>query len=117
MEISSASRAQVFGLYELSGDGTVLYSRSRGELGLSDASNEVVGRDYFHEIAPFDNTKDLKRHFRRFLTDNRASDTFLFDCLLDNEVVRARVFMTRAYEVDHDHTGGIVILDIRQPGD
>ena len=117
MEIGSARHAHVFGLYELSGDGTVLYSRNRGERGLSEASAEVVGRDYFHEIAPFENTSDLRRHFRRFLTDNRPSDTFLFDCLLDNEVVRAKVFMTRAYEVDHDHTGGIVIMDIRQPAE
>ena len=64
--------------------------------------------------APFENIADLRRHFRRFLTDNRASDTVVFDCLFDTEIVRAKVFMTRAYEVDHDHASGIVVMDIRQ---
>lgn len=117
MEIRSETHAEVFGLYELSGDGTVLYSRSRGERGLATPADESVGRDYFHEIAPFENIADLRRHFRRFLTNNRASDTFVFDCLFDTEVVRAKVFMTRAYEVDHDRTGGIVIMDIRKLGE
>jgi hypothetical protein len=107
----------IFGLYELSGDGTVLYSRGRGERDPSEPSEPVVGRDFFHEIAPFENVADLKRHFRRFVTDNRPSDTFVFDCMFDTEVVRAKVFMTRGYEVDSDHTGGIVIMDIRQLGE
>lgn len=117
MDIRSETHSEVFGLYELSGDGTVLYSRSRGARGLARPSDEFVGRDYFHEIAPFENIADLRRHFRRFFTDKRASDAFVFDCLFDTEVVRTKVFMTRAYEIDHDHTGGIVIMDIRQPGE
>jgi hypothetical protein len=28
--------------------------------------------------------------------------------------VRTKIFMTRAYENDHDHSTGIVILDIRE---
>jgi hypothetical protein len=114
MQTGSETYCGLFGLYELTGDGTVLYSRRRGERGLASPSDEAVGRDYFHDIAPFENIADLRRHFRRFLTDNRASDTFVFDCLFDTEVVRAKIFMTRAFEVDHDHAGGIVIMDIRQ---
>jgi len=41
-------------------------------------------------------------------------DIFTFDCRLEREVVRAKVFFTRAYEHDYDHAGGIVIMDIRQ---
>src|SRR5215212_6985769 len=114
MEVTSGTHSDIFGLYELSGDGTVLYSRGRGE---RDPAEPVVGRDFFHEIAPFENVADLKRHFRRFVTDNRPSDTFVFDCMFATEVVRAKVFMTRGYEVDGDHTGGIVIMDIRQLGE
>ena len=117
MEIRSERHTDVFGLYELSRDGTVLYSRSRGERGLANPVADTVGRDYFHDIAPFENIADLRRHFRRFLTDKRASDTFVFDCRFDTEVVRTKVFMTRAYEVDQDHAGGIVIMDIRKLGE
>jgi hypothetical protein len=117
MEMRSDARAEVVGLYELTCDGTVLYSRSRDDRGLAAPAGEAVGRDYFHEIAPFENIADLKRHFRRFVSDKRASNTFVFDCRFDTETVRAKVFMTRAYEVDHDHAGGIVIMDIRKLGE
>lgn len=117
MEMRSEAHAKGFGLYELSGDGTVLYSRGRSERGLDIPADESVGRDYFQEIAPFENIADLRRHFRRFLTEDGASHTFVFDCLFKSEVVRAKVFMTRASEVEHDHTGGIVILDIRKFGE
>ena len=114
MEATGISNDDVFGLYELSSDGTVLYSRARREDGLKEPAPEVIGRDFFRDIARFENTGTLRHHFRRFLSDGRPVDSFLFDCLFDTEVVRAKVFLTRAYEIDHDHAGGIVLMDIRQ---
>lgn len=110
------SRASLFGLYELSRDGTVLYSRGRDEGGLANVATEAIGRNYFHEIAPFENTADLNMHFKRFLSGSRSADTFVFDRLLDSVVVRTKVFMARAFELDLQHSGGIVVMDIRQFG-
>ena len=110
------SNADVFGLYELSSDGTVLYSRARREDVLKEPAQEAIGQDFFRDVARFENTNALRHHFRRFLSDRRPVDSFLFDCLFETEVVRAKVFLTRAYEIDHDHAGGIVIMDIRQAG-
>ena len=107
--------ADLFGLYELSKEGTVLYSRARSEGGLKDPTVDAIGRDFFGDIAQFNNVDDLRRHFRSFLTGSQPVDTFLFDCLFETEVVRTKIFMTRAYETDSDHAGGIVILDIRRP--
>ena len=106
--------ADLFGLYELSKEGTVLYSRARSESGLKDPTGDVIGRDFFREIAQFNNIDDLRRHFRSFLTGSQPVDTFLFDCLFETEVVRTKIFMARAYETDYDHAGGIVIMDIRR---
>ena len=116
MEGTAIPNAEVFRFYELSTDGTVLYSRARREGGLEEPAPEVIGQDFFRDIARFANTGTLRHHFRRFLSDGRPVDSFLFDCLFDTEVVRAKVFLTRAYEVDHDHAGGIVIMDFRQAG-
>ena len=113
---ASTTTGNVFGLYELSGDGTVLYSRARMGGRLADPAPDVVGQDFFHDIARFENINDLRSHFRRFITGGRSADTFLFDCLYDSEVVKAKVFMTRAFEVDSDHAEGIVIMDIQQVG-
>lgn len=116
MEGTSAKDAEVFGLYELAGDGTVLYSRAQTRNGLGDPGRDTVGQDFFHDIARFQNINDLRSHFRRFISGGRPADTFMFDCLYETEVVKAKVFMTRAYEVDNDHSGGIVIMDIRRVG-
>jgi hypothetical protein len=103
-------------LYELAGDGTVLYSRTRMGSYLKEPTRETVGQDFFHDIARFQNINDLRNHFRKFITGGRPADTFLFDCRYETGVVRTKIFMTRAYETDNDHSGGIVIMDIRQIG-
>lgn len=105
---------EVFGLYELAKDGTVLYSLPRAADGRHDPENAVVGRDFFSDIFPCRNIDELRRHFKRFVTGESPVDTFVFDGLFEQGRVRAKVFLTRAYETDQDHAGGIVIMDIRQ---
>jgi hypothetical protein len=57
---------------------------------------------------------DLRHHFRSFITGDEPVGSLTFDCMFGRQTVRANIFMTRAYEHDHDHAGGIVIMDIRQ---
>jgi hypothetical protein len=117
MGMFGASAASgVFGLYELSGDGKVLYSRPRREGRLGDPVPETVGQDFFHDIASFDNTEDLRRQFSRFLSDGSPVDSFVFDFLFEAEVVRTQICLARAYEVDKDQEKDIVIMDIRRAG-
>ena len=111
--MQSWASTNVFGLYELANDGTILYTRPRTNEGLSEPEQTVVGRDFFREICGCMNIDDLRRHFRRFITSDRSVDTFIFDCMFEQETVRTNIFMTRAYENDHGHGGGIVIMDIR----
>ncbi|MCY0725565.1 hypothetical protein OVW19_27900, partial [Klebsiella pneumoniae] len=77
---------------------------------------ETVGRDFFLDVARFENRGDLRRHFRNFITSARSVDNFAFDCVVGGEVVKTKINMTRAREYDYDHTDGIVILDIKQAG-
>lgn len=114
MRGTNGADTNVFGLYELSGDGTILYSRPRAADGLHEAERTKVGQDFFGDIFPCQNVEVLRRHFRNFVTDGRSVDTFLFECLFEQEIVRAKVFMTRAREHGHDHDGEIVVMDIRQ---
>lgn len=114
MEAINGMNADVFGLYELSKDGTILYSRARRDSVLGNAEDAVIGRDFFREIFQCQNIEDLRTHFRRFITGDRSVDSFVFDCFFEREVIRAKVFMTRAFENDYDHAGGIVIMDIRR---
>lgn len=106
----------LFGLFELSDEGTILYSRTRLGSGLDTPSREHVGQDFFHDIVGCENKDDLRRHFRRFISGGRRVDAFVFDCRFESETVRTKIFMTRAFETDDDHAGEIVIMDIRQAG-
>ena len=114
MQTEENVNSHVFGLYELSDDGTILYSRSRTENGLRQPSTEFIGRDFFRDIARFENTEDLRGHFRRFITGDRPVDNFDFVCVEGSEAIRTKVFLTRAYDTDHDHEGDIVVMDIRR---
>lgn len=112
--MANRGSGDVFGLYELTDSGTVLYSRSRTEEGLRAPNQEFVGQDFFRDVAPFENTEDLRRHFRQFIAGARSVDAFVFDGFSGSEVIRTKVLMTRAFETDHDHAAGIVIMDIRR---
>jgi hypothetical protein len=106
----------VFGLHELSNDGTILYSRSRGNEGLRQPTPGIIGQDFFSDIVGCENREDLRRRFRQFMRGDRAVDAFLFDCLFETEVIRTKIFMTRAYESDCDTGNEIFIMDIRKAG-
>ncbi|MBA3351832.1 MAG: hypothetical protein H0U23_05300 [Blastocatellia bacterium] len=106
----------VFGLYELATDGTVLYSRPRAGEVLHEPTQVMVGRDFFREVALFENKEDLRHHFRRFLHGDESVNAFTFDCFYGADVVKAKIFMTRAYKTNDEHSGTVVILDIRSAG-
>jgi len=101
------------GLFELNNDGTVLYSRFRQNNELLNASAELVGQNFFEEIAGFENAKDLRRIFNNFVKSNQFTDNFVFDCRFDEKTVPVRVMMVRAFENSYPNHGDIVILDIR----
>lgn len=107
---------KVFGLYELSDEGTILYTRPRGAHGLDRPSSEFVGHDFFHDIVGCDNKDDLRRHFRQFISGSRPVEAFVFDWMYEQQTVRTKIFMTRAFETDDMRANEIIIMDIRQAG-
>jgi len=101
------------GLFELKNDGTVLYSRFRQNNQLLDGGSELVGQDFFEEIAGFDNAGELRRIFNNFVKSNQFTDNFLFDCRFAERVVPVRVMLVRAFENSYKNHDDIVIMDIR----
>jgi hypothetical protein len=103
-----------FGLFELSSDGTVLYSRANRSLQDGVSSIDMIGRDFFREVAAFENKEDLRHHFRSFLVSSRPADSFGFDCDYGERSVRTKITMTRGHETADARTDSIVIMDIKQ---
>jgi hypothetical protein len=106
--------SEIIGLYELDQNGTVLYRRLP-DGATSAAGAGVVGKDFFSEAVPMQNADDLRRHFRRFVTSDRAVDNFIFDCELAGETIKTRICMTRGHESNSEsNSASIVILDIKE---
>lgn len=105
--------ANTSGLFELKYDGTIIYSRFRQNDRLINANSELVGCNFFEDVAGFDNSGDLQRLFNNFVKSRRFTDNFVFDCRFSDEVVRVRVMMVRAFENTYPNPSDIVILDIR----
>jgi hypothetical protein len=110
------TREGTFGLFELSSDGTVLYSRAayNGHGGMQPA--ETIGLDFFREVAAFTNKEDLRHHFRSFVVGSKPVDSFGFECEYGEISVRTKITMTRGHETADEHTASIVIMDIKQLG-
>lgn len=108
--------SEMFGLFELDDSGKVLYSRMYDRQDRGGAEGNAVGRNFFQEVAEFENRDDLRQHFRKFLAGTTPADSFRFECMFGDRTVRAKIFMTRGHESDSDRTAGIVIMDIRRDG-
>lgn len=110
--ISQLARPELFGLFELDGAGTVLYSRIRRNNTLIDAKPALVGRNFFDEVLPFENVGEFHRRFRNFLDSSDSSDNFIFDCRFQKSVKRIKVMLMRISE--NEGRLKFVIVDIRQ---
>lgn len=105
----------IFGLYELDDQGVVRYSRRRNGHGLDlFSSDDIVGMDFFRDVAKFDNRDLLRDHFRRFLRGTKSAENFTFDCIEGQQIVRSYVHMIRAQENAADRRSEIVIVDIKK---
>ncbi|HYJ90021.1 MAG TPA: hypothetical protein VEV84_01820 [Pyrinomonadaceae bacterium] len=109
--VSSVLQDMTFGFFELDDRGIVRYSRARTDAVGGDSS--LIGQNFF-ELAGFENRKDLRRHFRRFIESEQAADIFTFDCFFNQAIVRAKVTMTRAFQTEAFPPEKIVMLDIRE---
>ena len=111
--VAYLTSANTSGLFELKNDGTVVYSRFRQNNRLINPNSELIGANFFEDIAGFENARDFRRLFNNFVKSNKFTDNFMFDCRFSNEIVRVRVMMVRAFENNYPNPSDIIILDIR----
>jgi len=115
MSFASTLTAQdLFGLFELNAAGTILYSRLRRSNELTNSKPEWVGRNYFDEIASFENIEEFRQMYRQFLNNRQVADNFIFNCRFSETVVPVKVLMARTYEVNCGERANVVIMDIRK---
>ena len=99
-------------LFQLTDAGTILYCRntppSKHDL------TKLVGRNLFEEIAPFENTEELRRHFNRFIKNDFSTENFSFTCRVKNRNIRTKIMLVRISERSFGEGDKTTIIDIRK---
>ncbi len=99
-------------LFQLTDAGTILYCRntppSKHDL------TKLVGRNLFEEIAPFENTEELRQRLNRFVKSEEATQKFTFDCQINNKVIPTKIMLVRVAGQSEGDARKKVIVDIRK---
>lgn len=101
-------------LFELSDAGTILYCRTDLDPQLNGMSAQAVGRNFFDEVSPFENTEELRPLPSRFAKSDYATEKFTFDCRIKNQIVPAKIMPVRVSEQSGGERGKTIIVDIRK---
>ena len=88
---------KLFGLLELDPRGTVIFSKFEGEEKLAGAV-DVVGRNFFSEVATFLNVAEFRQRFETFDSKPEPSSSFTFNCDYEDGAVPVRVLLARLRE-------------------
>ena len=75
-------------------DGTGIYSRSKmnGQVG------GLEGRNFFDEIAGFEDIAEYRRNFHSSVKSNKAVESFIWRRSSAGQSINTKILMTRAYQ-------------------
>ena len=115
MNISLLDQQKLFGLFELDLSGTVLYSQPESDVEAGAAvAPDAAGRNFFHEVAPFENTEEFRRHICNFIDSNGQADNFLFTCRCDDGPQPVKVILARVRERSNGTRTKSILMYIRK---
>src|SRR5215216_5226325 len=92
-----ASR-KLFGLLELDPAGLVLYSRMEPGGDSTARSGDVTGRNFYTEIAPFENVGEFRERLADFSDSGRQAESIQFTCRYADGPVPVKILLARIRE-------------------
>ena len=101
------SPQKLFGLLELDLQGTVIFSKLEGDDKLAGAW-DVVGRNFFSEVATFLNIAEFRQRFETFDSNPEPSSSFMFNCDYEDGAVPVKVLLARLRE-DMGYPGSVLV--------
>src|ERR1041384_3417057 len=98
MSVSAMTRQELLGLFELDTAGEVLYYRKdlAGEPG--GASMDIVGQNFYNDVAGFENIEEFRQCVTEFTRSATAADSFDFECRYGGSAQRVKVLLARICE-------------------
>ena len=106
--------ANIFGLFELDLMGTVLYSRVDSNNSSASLPPSLVGLNFFDEVAPFQNSEEIRRRFRYFAKGTNSADKFTFTSQTNEQPMEVKVLLTQIKEREFNNSEKFIIVDIRK---
>lgn len=107
-----ANSMDLYGLYDLGDDGTILYSHD-GSCQPT-VRPELVGRNFFEDVSGVDNMPDFRLQFYTFVRSRKAVESFILNSESGNARRKTKVHMARAFENDNHSPHERVMLVIRE---
>ncbi len=107
MSSFSLTLPKLFGLLELDQRGTVIFSKLEGDEKIPGAM-DVVGRNFFSEVANFANVAEFRQHFEIFDNDHQPSSSFNFNCDYGDGAVSVSVLLARL-RGDAKYPGSVLV--------
>lgn len=89
---------KLFGLLELDLAGTVLFSKLEGDEKLVGGATDVVGRNFFCEVATFLNVAEFRQRLETFDNGHERTNSFMFNFNYEDGAVPVKVLLARLRE-------------------
>ena len=110
MSASLLTAQELLGLFELDGTGKVLYYR----MDSAGTSPDMTGRNFYDEVAPFENVEEFRQCVTDFTRGAKAADSFDFDCHYEGSDHPVRVLLARICEHVNPNDTKSILVHIRR---
>lgn len=114
MSASPRTRPELFGLFEIDGAGIVLYSRAEPDGNAVGAPPDAAGRNFFAEVAAFENGEELRQRIDGFTRGGNHADNFHFVCQLGGDSLAVKVLLARIRGRSDGNRTKSVLVHIRR---
>lgn len=110
MSISPTTEEELLGLFELDDAGKVLYYRMDLDGEPGGTSPDIVGHNFYNEVAHFENVDEFRRCVTEFTRSATAADSFDFECRYGRSAQRVKVLLARICEnVNRNNTKSVLV--------
>ncbi len=105
---------KLYGLIEIDQAGTVLYTRFEGEGAASFAAPDPTGRNFYTEVAPFQNVAEFRRMLDDFRNQSQPAHSLDFTCIYADGPLPVRVLLARIRERTTQDSTQSILVHIRK---
>lgn len=106
----SLTAQEILGLFELDRAGNVLYHRTDSAGEPSGTSTDIVGHNFYNEVAGFENIEEFRRCVTEFTGSATAADSFEFECRYGGFTHPVKVLLARICEsVNRNNTKSVLV--------